>query len=46
MSDIHLISGRSHPSFAKKISRQLKIPLTEIDIHDFSNGETYARILK
>lgn len=46
MSDIHLISGRSHPGFAKKISRQLKIPLTEIDIHDFSNGETYARILK
>lgn len=46
MVNIQLISGRSHPRFAKKISRQLKIPLTEIDIHDFSNGETYARILK
>lgn len=46
MSDIQLISGRSHPVFAKKISRYLKIPLTQIDIHDFANGETYARILK
>lgn len=46
MSDIHLLTGRSHPAFAKKISRQLKIPLTQIDIHDFANGEIYARILK
>ncbi len=46
MPNIHLISGRSHPVFAKKISRYLKIPLTDIDIHDFANGETYARILK
>jgi len=46
VSDIHLISGRAHPVFARKISRYLKIPLTDIDIHDFANGETYARVLK
>jgi len=46
MSHIQIISGRSHPQFAKKISRQLKLPLTEIDIHDFACGEIYARILK
>ena len=46
MLDLHLISGRAHPVFAKKISRYLKTPLTDIDIHDFANGETYARILK
>ena len=46
MPDIHLISGRSHPVFAKKISRYLKIPLTPVDIHDFANGEIYARVLE
>jgi len=46
MSNIHIISGRSHLVFARKISRYLKIPLTDIDIHDFANGEIYARILK
>lgn len=46
MTNIHLLSGRSHPGFAKKISRYLKIPLTPVDIHDFANGETYARVLE
>ena len=46
MSNIHLLTGRSHPVFARKISRYLKTPLTDIDIHEFANGETYARILK
>jgi len=46
VSNIHLLTGRSHPVFARKISRYLKTPLTDIDIHEFANGETYARILK
>lgn len=45
MTDIKLISGRSHPVLAHKISRLTKIPLTPVDIHDFANGEIYARIL-
>ncbi len=44
MDKIHLISGKSHPLLARKISRLLKVPLTPIEIKTFADGEIYARI--
>lgn len=46
MGKIHLLSGRSHPSLARKIARLLRIPLTPIEIKNFANGEIYVRIKK
>ncbi len=46
MSKIQLISGRSHPALAQKISRLLKIPLTPIQVETFADGEIYVRIKK
>lgn len=44
MGKIRLISGRSHPALARKISRLLKTPLTPVEIKTFADGEIYVRI--
>jgi ribose-phosphate pyrophosphokinase len=38
-----VFSGRSHPSLAHRITEQLGVELGEIELHTFSNGETYCR---
>ena len=44
MRGIKLIAGTSHPELAKKIAKELRIPLTPITIKKFLNGEIYVRI--
>jgi len=46
MGKIQLISGRSHPKLAQKISKLLKTPLTPTEIKAFADGEIYVRIKK
>ena len=46
MARIQIISGRAHPKLARKICRELKISFTPTQVENFSNGETYVRILK
>lgn len=36
---MRIISGTSNPALAKKIAQQLKIPLVDIEISAFANGE-------
>lgn len=41
---IRLISGTANPEFAKKVSKDLNIPLTPITVHRFADDETYVKI--
>src|SRR3989344_1002147 len=43
---IKLISGTANKSLAIEVSKHLKLPLTPIEIHRFSDGEIYARVLE
>lgn len=42
--DLRLFSGRSNPEIAKGISRYLNLPLGDITITNFSDGETFVQI--
>jgi ribose-phosphate pyrophosphokinase len=39
-----LLAGRSHRVLAEKISSYLQVPLCEVDISDFPDGETHVHI--
>src|SRR6478735_9006564 len=38
-----VVSGRSHPELAGRITQQLGIQLGEVKLETFANGETYVR---
>lgn len=40
---IKLFSGRAHPLLAESISKELGVPLGEVMLKTFSNGEVYCR---
>jgi len=40
-----LFSGRSHAVFSRALARALNVDLQPLDIHEYSDGETYVRIL-
>ena len=44
MEKIKIVSGRSHPALAQKITRLLKVPFVPIEIQTFADGEIYVRI--
>ncbi|MEK6949746.1 MAG: ribose-phosphate pyrophosphokinase, partial [Nanoarchaeota archaeon] len=44
--DLKVISGTANMPLAEEIARHLKVKLTPVDIHKFSDGEIYARILE
>ncbi len=44
MRELKLIAGTSHPELAKKIAKELRMPLTPVTIKKFLNGEIYVRI--
>ena len=44
MKGIKFIAGTSHPELAKKIAKELRLPLTPVTIKKFLNGEIYVRI--
>lgn len=41
-----LISGNANKSLAEEVAKKLNVKLTPVDIHKFSDGEIYARILE
>ena len=43
---IKLISGTANRSLALEVARYLKLELTPMEIHRFSDGEIYARVLE
>jgi ribose-phosphate pyrophosphokinase len=40
-----LYSGSSHPDLAEEVAKHLGVTLGEVDIHQFSNTDTYVRFL-
>ncbi|HAW49548.1 TPA: phosphoribosylpyrophosphate synthetase [bacterium] len=44
MENIKIFSGRANTQLAEEIVSYLRIPLSGIEIGDFSDGETYVRI--
>src|SRR3989344_7298172 len=43
---IKIISGTANKGLAEEIANHLKMRLTPIEIHRFSDGEIYARVLE
>ena len=43
---ITLLSGSSNPELAEKVSKELGIELTPVEIKNFNDGETYVRVEK
>ncbi len=41
-----IFAGRSHPHFAQALAAKLSSPIARRDIHPYSDGETYIRILE
>ena len=44
--ELKIISGTANRSLAEEIAKHLKVKLTPADIHKFSDGEIYVRILE
>jgi ribose-phosphate pyrophosphokinase len=44
--ELKLISGSANKSLALEVARHLNVQLTPVDIHKFSDGEIYVRILE
>ena len=42
--DLKIFSGRAHPALATEICAYLGIPLGELTLYNFSDGETYCQI--
>ncbi|HEY7111652.1 MAG TPA: ribose-phosphate pyrophosphokinase-like domain-containing protein, partial [Thermoanaerobaculia bacterium] len=42
--DLKIFSGRAHPALAQEICTYLGIPLGELTLYNFSDGEDYAQI--
>jgi len=46
MEQLKIISGSANTSLAEEVAKELNVELTPIDIHRFSDGEIYVRILE
>ena len=42
--DLKIFSGRAHPALAREICAYLAIPLGELTLYNFSDGENYCQI--
>jgi ribose-phosphate pyrophosphokinase len=42
--DLKIFSGRAHPALAREICAYLRIPLGELTLYNFSDGEDYCQI--
>ena len=42
--DLKIFSGRAHPALAREICAYLAIPLGELTLYNFSDGEDYCQI--
>lgn len=45
-NELKLISGTANRPLAEEIAKKLKIPLTEVEVKRFNDGEIYARVLE
>ncbi len=41
---IQLVTGRVHPQLAKDISDRLEVPLSDVEVSNFANGEVRLRV--
>ncbi|MGE3279363.1 MAG: ribose-phosphate pyrophosphokinase-like domain-containing protein, partial [Candidatus Altimarinota bacterium] len=39
-----IVAGTSHPQLAEDISRELGVPLTQVEIKQFASREIYVRL--
>ncbi|MFC1914768.1 ribose-phosphate diphosphokinase [Chloroflexota bacterium] len=46
MDELKVFTGNAHPSLAKAVTECLSIPLGECEVFEFSNGNTFVRILE
>jgi|TARA_B100001964_G_scaffold218480_1_gene259536 ribose-phosphate pyrophosphokinase len=44
--ELKVISGTANRSLAEEVAKNLKVKLTPVDIHKFTDGEIYVRILE
>lgn len=44
--ELKVISGTANKNLAAEVAKNLKVKLTPVDIHKFSDGEIYVRILE
>jgi len=44
--ELKIISGTANQSLAKEVAKNLKVKLTPADIHKFSDGEIYVKVLE
>ncbi len=42
--ELKIFSGRAHPALAQEICDYLKLPVGELTLYNFSDGETYGQI--
>ena len=45
-NELKLISGTANRPLAEEIAKKLNIPLTEVEVKRFNDGEIYARVLE
>jgi len=45
-NELKLISGTANKELAEEVAKNLNLPLTEIEIKSFNDGEIYARVLE
>ena len=45
-NELKLISGTANKPLAEEIAKKLDIPLTEVEVKRFNDGEIYARVLE
>ena len=45
-NELKLISGTANKPLAEEIAKKLNIPLTEVEVKRFNDGEIYARVLE
>jgi len=46
MDEIKVFTGNSHPTLAQAVVDYLKLPLGKCEVFEFSNGNTFVRILE
>jgi len=46
MDEIKVFTGNAHPSLAQAVADYLKLPLGKCEVFEFSNGNTFVRILE
>ncbi len=46
MNELKVFTGSAHPELARAVTEYLDIPLGKLEVFDFSNGNTFVKILE